>query len=57
MTDEEYERRSSEDFELLVLCRHKNNMGMYSMLKDRELEQERLIRDQQKTATQAAQAE
>lgn len=48
MTDEEFQRRSSEDFKFLVLCQHKNNMGMYSMLRDRELEKERHDRQQAK---------
>jgi hypothetical protein len=41
MSDEEFERRSAEDFKLLVLCEMKRNMGMYQMLKDRELIAER----------------
>jgi hypothetical protein len=41
MSDKEYSERTSEDFQFLVLCQAKHNMGMYELLRDRELEAER----------------
>jgi len=41
MTDEEFERRSREDFKFMVLCHAKRNTAMYQLLQDTELVAER----------------
>lgn len=46
MTDDEYRRRSDEDFRFLVLCEMKRNRGMYELMRDRELEAERKRRNE-----------
>lgn len=47
MTDEEFKRRSREDFDFLVLCQLKQNMGMYHLLKDTAVDAERERRKKQ----------
>jgi len=32
------QRRRAEDFDFMVLCAHKGNMGMYHLLRDRDLD-------------------
>lgn len=42
MTAEEQrdlERRRSEDFNFMVLCHSKGNVGMYNLLRDRSLDE------------------
>lgn len=41
MSDEELRRRRREDFDFLVLCQYKNNMGMYHMCRDTSLDAEK----------------
>lgn len=37
----ELNERTAEDFEFLVTCESKHNMGMYHLLRDRTLEADR----------------
>lgn len=37
----EIDRRSREDFDFMVLCESKRNMGMYHLLRDDSLEADR----------------
>jgi len=38
---EDLRRRRSEDFDFLVMCALKGNMGMYDLLRDRNLDKEK----------------
>lgn len=47
MTDAEFQRRSREDFNFMVMAHAKGDPAMYALLRDRELDQERERRQHQ----------
>lgn len=48
-------RRAAEDFEFLVLCNMKGNMGLYNLLRDRSLDEHKPKNDEQDGWTRARQ--
>ncbi len=46
MDQEQYQKRRAEDFRFMVLCEMKGNMGLYQLLRDRELD-DVVIQDKQ----------